>query len=254
MQVVFFVMGLLGIMLFAPGASVLSRLQWLDSGICAQLASHSFYPGGGRLPLCGRNTGIYSGFLITLVTLHLRGRGRAQRLPHWTLIAVLVTAIAAMAVDGFNSLLTDLGQQHLYQPGNLLRLATGLGAGFALALLVTPMLNRLLWCGYDEQRSIASFASLVGYLPALVICFVVVSSQAAWTLYPIAFLSTTGMVTALSSLNSIVIVALSKRDETFVTYRELLPFFALALLCAVIELLFLAQGRVALQHLLGIPL
>ena len=254
MRVVFVVSGLLALLLFLPGASVLSHLQWLDSGICAQIAAHSFYPGGSRLPLCARNTGIYLGFLTTLITLYGTGRGRAQRLPYRVLVIILVAGVAAMAVDGFNSLLVDLGQPHLYRPNNLLRLATGLVTGLALALLFMPMLNRLIWCGYNEQRSIASWKSLALYIPALVACFFVVAFQAAWTLYPVALLSTAGVLTALSSLNLIVIVAVSKRDETFVSYRELLPFFALALLFAVMELLILAQGRFALLQLFGIPM
>ena len=251
-HMVFISGGILALLLFFPGASVLSRLQWLDSGICAQILSHSFYPGGNRLPLCARNTGIYLGFFVTLVTLYSTGRGRAQYIPRWSIVAVLVGGIAAMAIDGFNSLLFDLHQPHLYQPDNLLRLATGLVTGLALALLFLPMLNRLFWRGYNELRSVSSWKTLALFVPALIISFLVVSSQAAWTLYPVALLSTSGVLTMLSGLNMIVMVAVSKRDETFETYRELLPFFALALLCAVGELLLLAQGRLALVHLLGV--
>ncbi len=252
MNVVYMTGGILALLLFFPGASVLSRLQWLDSGICAQLLSHSFYPGGYRLPLCARNTGIYLGFFVTLVMLYSTGKGRAQYIPRWSIVAVLVGGIAAMAIDGFNSLLLDLHQPHLYQPDNLLRLATGLVTGLALALLFLPMLNRLFWRGYNELRSVASWKALALFLPVPVISFLSISSQAAWTLYPVALLSTSGMLTMLSGLNMIVLVAVSKRDETFESYGELLPFFALALLCAVGELLLLAQGRVALVHLLGV--
>ncbi len=74
-------LGLLAALVLLPGVSLLERLRWLDSGICAQLPGHSFYPGGQRLPLCARNTGIYLGFMVTLVTLYATGRGRVQRLP-----------------------------------------------------------------------------------------------------------------------------------------------------------------------------
>lgn len=90
------------------------------------------------------------------------------------------------------------------------------------------------------------------FLPALVGSFLIVSSQAAWTLYPVALLSTSGVLTVLSGLTMIVLVAVSKRDETFESYKELFPFFALALLCAIGEMLLLAQGRLALVHLLGV--
>jgi uncharacterized membrane protein len=252
MPLVFVVASVLALLLFLPGPSVLARLQWLDSGICAQILSHSFYPGGMRLPLCARNTGIYLGFFVTLVTLYATGRGRAQQLPHWSIIALLACGVAALAVDGFNSLLLDLGHAHLYQPDNLLRLITGLATGLALALLFPPLLNRLFWCGYNGQRIIPSWRMFLLLLPALLACFFLVSSQAAWTLYPLAYMSTAGVLTMLSSLNMIGIVAASKRDETFVSYRELLPLFAIALLLAVGEMLLLAQGRVLVLHVLGV--
>src|SRR5437868_11286439 len=108
-------------LVFLPGASLQDRLHWLDSGICAQLPTHSFYPGGEQLPLCARNTGIYLGFMVTLITLHATGRGRAQLLPRWPIVVALACGVIAMVVDGFNSFLLDLGLPHLYQPQNLLR-------------------------------------------------------------------------------------------------------------------------------------
>ena len=242
----------LATLLFFPGASLLNRMSWLDSGICAQIASHSFYPGGERLPLCARNTGIYLGFLVTLTTLYGKGRGRAQQLPPWPLVILLVGGVTALAIDGLNSFLLDLGVQHLYQPNNFLRLATGLMTGLALALLILPMLNRLLWRGYSEERSVASWQELLHYLPGLVICFFVVVSQNALILYPIALLSTGGILTAVGSLNLIALVGVSKRDETFERYRELFPFLGVAFLLAIGEMLILAQLKLTLLHTIGL--
>ncbi len=246
--VLLFVLIVLTLVLFFPGASVLNRMSWLDSGICAQSGSHSFYPGGEQLPLCARNTGIYLGFLITLVTLYSKGRGRAQHLPRWPLLLLLLTGVAMLAVDGFNSFLLDMSLWHLYQPNNLLRLATGLITGLAMALLLSPMLNRMFWLGYNEQRSINSWRELTQYLPALIVCFFVVISQNALILYPIALLSTGGLLTVLGSLNLLALVGISKRDETFERYRELLPFVGIALLFAVGEMLLLAQLKLTLLH------
>src|SRR3989442_3292909 len=128
-------LGLLAVLVLVPGSSLLDRLRWLDSGICAQLPSHSFYPGGERLPLCARNTGIYLGFIVTLLTLYATGRGRAQRLPPWPIVAVLASGVGILIIDGFNSFLLDLGLPHLYHPHNVIRLATGLITGIALATL-----------------------------------------------------------------------------------------------------------------------
>ena len=67
---------------FLPGATLIERLHTLDGGICAQLPSHSFFFGGQVLPLCSRNTGIYSGFTATVLVLWASGRLRSAQRPH----------------------------------------------------------------------------------------------------------------------------------------------------------------------------
>ena len=125
--------GALAALVFLPGGTLLDRLRVLDGGICAQLPSHSFFPGGQQLPLCARNTGIYLGFASTLLVLVVAGRTRVMRLPAVGVAVVLVLAVAMLGVDGFNSFFRDLQLPHLYQPHNLLRLGTGLATGTAMA-------------------------------------------------------------------------------------------------------------------------
>jgi uncharacterized membrane protein len=243
---------LLAILVFLPGSSLLDRLRWLDSGICAQMPTHSFYPGGERLPLCARNTGIYLGFFVTLLTLYLTGRGRAQRIPPWSITVLLACGVAALVVDGFNSLLLDLTLPHLYPPHNLLRLATGLLTGLALAALALPILNQLFWREYNEQRTIPSWKALLLFVPVLILCFFAVAAQNSLIVYPLALLSTAGILTALSSVNLIFIIALSKRHETFERYRQLLPYFSLAFVLAIGEMLALAQAKLTILQALGL--
>ncbi len=246
-----FYLGLFAALMFYPGTSLLERLHWLDSGICAQLPGHSFYPGGQPLPLCARNTGIYLGFIVTLLMLYATGHGRAQRLPRWPIIVVLLVGALALVVDGFNSLFLDLGLRHLYQPHNLLRLATGLATGLALAALSLPALNYLFWREDNRQRSVPSWTTLILLIPGLVFSFFAVVSQSGLILYPVALLSTAGIVTLVSSVNLLLIVTIGKRDQTFTRYRELLPFFSLALLLALGEMLLLAQLKFSLLSMFG---
>jgi uncharacterized membrane protein YqaE (UPF0057 family) len=131
-------------------------------------------------------------------------------------------------------------------------LATGLVTGLALATLSLPVMNRLFWRGYNEQRSISSWLMLLAFTPALILCFFAVISQSALILYPVALLSTVGILTTLSCMNLIVIVAISRRDESFERYRDLLPFFSLALLFTIGEMLVLAQLKITLLGALGV--
>jgi uncharacterized membrane protein len=246
-----FYTGLTLLLILPPGGTVLDRLRWLDSGICAQMLTHSFYPGGERLPLCARNTGIYLGLMITLISIYARGKGRAQKLPPLSIIIICACGFLALVVDGLNSLALDLHMIHLYQPDNLLRLGTGLLTGAGLVLLALPILNQLFWRGYNEQSIVSSWREFAPLVVALLLCFLIVISQNTFILYPIALLSTAGVLTALSGVNLIFIIACGKRSETLQHSYQLLAFFSIALICAIAEMLLLAQLKFSLFQALG---
>jgi uncharacterized membrane protein len=241
-------LGVLYILVLQPGRTFIERLQWLDSGICAEIATHIFYAGSERLPLCARNTGIYMGFFASLLILKLLRKDRAQSLPPRMIMIFLLGGICLLTTDGSNSLLFDLGLPHLYQPQNSLRLATGLLTGLAIAGCTLPTINRLLWCEYTSQQSIASWREIGVFLAALALSFGAVVTQSGWLLYPIAILSTSGIVLVVSYFNLTLIITICKREQTFTRYRELAPFFSMALVYAIGEMLILAQLKQPLLY------
>jgi uncharacterized membrane protein len=247
-----YVAALLGL-IFLPGGTLLERLRALDGGICAQLPTHSFYPGGQQLPLCARNTGIYMGFSCTLLVLWASGRGRVMRLPSLPVALVLGAAVVVMAVDGFNSLFLDLHLPHLYQPHNLLRLATGLGTGTAMAAFLLPVVNGLVWREEDDRPSFGSFGQLAVMLPVLLLTFLAVASQAGWLLYPLALMSSAGLVVAVSFINLVFVLGLRNRVGEIATVRQLFPLYSLVVVVAVVELLALFALKSALLYGLGAP-
>jgi uncharacterized membrane protein len=135
--------GLLGAilagMLLWPGTPLNWKMYAAVHGVCAQV--HNVSLGGEQLPLCARNTGIYSGFLLTFIYLLLLGRERAAKLPPPAIVVALALLVVVMAVDGFNSLFVDLFLPHLYTPRNELRTLTGLGMGVSLAVAILLVLN-----------------------------------------------------------------------------------------------------------------
>lgn len=244
--------GSTALLLLLPGPSLLDRLRWFDSGICAHIPTHMLQVGNQLLPLCARTTGIYLGAITTLLTLFAMKRGRAQQLPRWQLSIVLICGVVALAIDGSNSFAGDLGLPHLYQPHNLLRLATGFLTGIALVTLTLPNINRLLWCEYNDQRSISTRRELLWLLTIGILCFLAIASQSPLMLYPLALLSTIGLLSVVSIVNLLLLVAIGKRDQTFESYRQLLPFFVGACLLALGELSVLAQLKFLILHALGI--
>ncbi len=244
----------LAALVFLPGATLLDRLRALDGGICAQLPTHSFYPAGQQLPLCARNTGIYLGVALGFLTLLASGRVRAARLPRLPVAVALVGLVGLMGMDGFNSLLLDLGAPHLYQPNNLLRLVTGLGAGVAMAAFITPVTNGLLWREEDMRPSFRSFGQVAITLPLLLLAFLAVGSQTAWLLYPIAILSSLGLLLALSLVNMVFVLCFSPLIGRFERWRQVFPYYSLALALAVVELILLFKLKESLLHSLALAL
>ncbi|HEX6121577.1 MAG TPA: DUF2085 domain-containing protein [Ktedonobacterales bacterium] len=237
---------------FWPGASLIDRLMVLDGGVCAQNPLHSFFPGGIQLPLCSRNTGIYLGVASTTLWLAATGRLRAARLPGRAVTLVLGLAALLMAVDGFNSLFRDLGLPHPYTPQNPLRLATGLGMGVAMAAFLLPVASAILWRVDDERPAFGTPRELLPLLPILSIAWIAVASQTPPLLYPIAILSSLGLLLAVTLLNVVFTLGLTNRVGRFSAWRGLFPYLTLMAALAVIELmaLFVLKEHVvqALTH------
>jgi uncharacterized membrane protein len=241
-------------LVFLPGATLIERLRALDGGICAQLPSHSFFPGGQQLPLCSRNTGIYTGFALGFLTLLGAGRIRVSRLPSRWVALGLLALVGVMGVDGFNSLFLDLGLPHLYQPQNPLRLVTGLGAGVAMVAFIVPVTNSLLWRQDDARSSFRSFGQLAMLLPPLLLAFLAISSQTAWLLYPVAILSSLGLLMALTLVNMVSLVSFTPLMGRFARWRQIFPVFTLCVALAVVELMALFQVKMAVLHALAAQL
>lgn len=139
-------------------------MHWLGFGLCHQLPERSFFAGGLQVPVCARDTGIYLGFLVSLAVLAVLTRGRRpSELPSWPLLALAGIFAAAMAFDGVMS------YTGLRATTNDIRLVTGLAAGYAMPLLVLPMLNGQLWHHPGRDRVLDGYAATLvwlGWLPA----------------------------------------------------------------------------------------
>ena len=224
-------------------APFIELLRYLDSSICAQLPTHTLSLGGVPLPLCARNTGIYTGAAAAVALLWRSGRGRAMLPPPRHIVGILLAAIGAMAFDGFNSVAFDLGLPHLYTPQNALRLATGLVAGTALALLVAPVFARAIWGDQDERPSIAHLRQLLPFATLASSAYALIWSGPAWALDPVALVSNLGLLALLGEINLIAWLALQRAAGKAPTASLRRGLVSSVALLGVAELLTLATMR-----------
>lgn len=231
--------------LAAPG-SLVEKLRALDYGVCAQLPGHMLMPAGVELPLCARNTGIYTGVLLGTALLVAQGRWRWAAFPPRRCLAVLLLLVAAMAVDGANSVLKDLGLPHPYEPSNALRLLTGMGVGLSLAALALPIVATGFWQRRVARPSIAGSGDLAAYLGAGFAVALVILTQWAPLLYPIAIVSTLGLLLAICTMNVVLLTMALRLERAYAGPAALVAPYSAALLLAWVELFALAMLKHAI--------
>ncbi|HIH02187.1 TPA: DUF2085 domain-containing protein [Thermoplasmata archaeon] len=96
---------------------------------CHQLAERSYFLNGNQMPFCARDLGLFVGLMI--------GFGIATFLSVQINPVLLLFGLAPMGIDGGVQLVTE------YESTNPLRLATGIVAGAALALLLAVFIIAL---------------------------------------------------------------------------------------------------------------
>ncbi len=214
---------------------LLGKADAVGYAVCHRIDLRSFHLGDRQLPLCSRCTGMYLGSTLAFVYLLARGRGLAGQFPPRRLLAVLGIFAAAFVIDGSNSYLSFFpGAPHLYAPGNTLRLLTGTGLGLGIGALVAPGFNQAVWTKVDPRRSLSSWADLGLLVLAALGIDLLVLTENPLVLYPLALVSSLGVVLLLTIVYAMLALLLSGRENRIAHPRQLvvpaLAGFILALL------------------------
>ncbi len=213
-------------------------------GLCHQLPERSFFAGGHQLPVCARDTGIYVGFAVALAVISLleKGRGRPSSAPPVWLSLIAVGFVGAMAYDGITSYLG------LRETTNDIRLATGILTGYAVALLVVPMLNGQL------ARSSSSLRVLEGWRGLAWLGTVPVSyAVTRWLMPPLGVLYAWAVVAAIIvtfvAVNLVFVGLIPRFERSVGAAADLLVPVVLTLLLTAIELALASGLRVLFEQL-----
>jgi uncharacterized membrane protein len=233
-------------MLAWPGAPLEWKMFAVVHGVCAQ--AHTVDMAGLRLPLCARNTGIYSGFLVSALYLLALGRARAAKLPPWPILITLLLFVAIMAVDGFNSMLVDMFMPHLYTPQNELRTLTGIGMGVAMAVLLFLILNLSLRAHPDtEQRVIGTWLELGGALLINLLVLAAMYGNVGLMFWPIAISAWLGITGVLYLINVLLTALFMGYEGKVVRVAQLARPATIALVFTLGELAALSTARFWLE-------
>lgn len=246
----FALMGLFGALLLGllawPGMPLDRKMYSVVHGVCAQI--HNVQVGGLDLPLCARNTGIYSSYLITTGYLLLLGRSRAAKLPHWSILIVLALFVVVMAIDGFNSMLVDMFMPHLYTPQNWLRTLTGIGMGISIATMMLLILNVSLRQNADtQQRVLGGWRELIGAVLVNALVWVAIYGNIGVMYWPLAIVAWLGITGVLYSVNVLLTALFMHYEGRVSRIGQLAKPASIAMIFTLIELGGLSAVRFWLE-------
>jgi uncharacterized membrane protein len=223
-----------------------AALHWLGYGLCHQLPDRSFFAGGHQLPVCARDTGIYLGFVVALIVMAAldRGRRRTGMPPAW-LLGVGFAVLVAMGWDGITS------YAGLRVTTNLIRLATGTGAGFAIALVIVPLLNTELWRDRSAKPVLGSPLEGLAWCAAAPLTF----AAAFWggPLLGVAYPLGVGLaiLVTFTAVNLVLVSLVPYFERTFGRLRDTWPALLCAFALALVEFAAADWLRLALLSLVG---
>jgi uncharacterized membrane protein len=244
---------IVALFLESPPHSVLGKADLVGFAVCHRIPERSFILDGRQLPLCARCTGTFLGAMLGLAVMLVLGRRRASNLPPVPVLGLLLVFMGLWAFDGLNSYLGLFpGAPQLYQPQNWLRLTTGLLEGLALMVFVFPILNFTLWRDPKREPVIRSLAEMLAILPLVGLLILVVQAQIDVLLYPLAIVSSLGVVILLTMIDTILAVVVLRREGSAQSWRQLVVPIAAGLALAILQILALGLLRAYLTVTFGL--
>lgn len=242
----------LAITLVVPGGFARTARKVLH-GLCAQTPDHSFLIGGNLLPFDARMTGIYLGALAGLGILAAKRRFLSQELPRWSVLMVLGAFMLSMALDGTNSLFTDLGIWHPWTTTNLTRLVTGYLAGITMAAAIAWLIAGTLWHLARNEPPVHSVGEVLVMTIPLPVTWLLIAYAPSALYVPIAMLLMFGAWVVLALLATAAILLATHWDNRILRLDQLHVPGAIGLLVGLAIALALAFGRSWLERTLGVP-
>lgn len=241
-----------GLVFFGLPGGYAATSHALLHGLCAQTPSHTISFGGAMLPFDARMTGIYGGFLITMISILLRSTLFAYGDPPKRIVAMLALFVVVMAADGFNSILTDLMLWHPYESGNGLRVVTGYGVGVSLAVALSWLLASSAWNLGSPRVAIGRFRDLAVPGVGLAGYGILLAASPGWLHLPVSLLLVLSAWLTVTMLVLVFVLLVLKLDSRIRQVRQLHVPVAVSALLAISVMIALAGARFWAERTFGI--
>jgi uncharacterized membrane protein len=225
-----------GLWLYYTPDGLLGKADAIGYAVCHRIDPRSFHLGARQLPLCSRDTGMFLGALIAFAYYALR-RPKASLYPTRGVLAAIGVLGLTWVVDGVNSFLSMLpSAMHLYTPHNTLRLITGSLVGVALVTMVYPVFSQYAWKDWKSERILRSPRELLVLLILVGVVDLAVLSGNPLLLYPLALLSSLGVLLLLTLAYTLITIPLLRRTQKAYTWRDLIVPLAAGLTLGLLQI------------------
>lgn len=215
---------------------LLGKADAIGYAVCHQITIRSFHLGERPLPLCARCSGMYIGAVIGIFYQLFRYPRRGGMLT-WKSGIPFILFFGAWGFDGLNSYLHLFpGAPGLYEPNNTLRLITGLGMGLSMAAILVPAFHQSIWKEYDERQVFETPRPYLELVVLVAIGGAMMLSGNPLFLYPLALISSGGVVLVLGMVYTLIWCMGLKKINFAENWRQLFIPLCAGLLTAIVQI------------------
>ena len=233
--------GLAAAWLFLTPDGLLGKADAVGYAVCHRISTRSFLIGSRPMPLCARCSGMFLGAVLGIVFQGVQGR--KGKMPPTSVVVLLGILALAWVFDGVNSFLMLVPSiSSLYQTQNLTRLVTGTGMGLAVSAFVLPAFIQTMFTRWEDTSGLANWKQVIGLLLLAVGLDILVLLEIPWIQYPLALLSSAGVLLLLTMIYSMALVMIFNKENQYRRINQLFTplvggFFVALLQIGVIDLL-----------------
>lgn len=240
-----------GLWLYYTPDGLLGKADAIGYAVCHRIDLRSFHLGARPLPLCARCTGMFLGALVAFAYYALR-RTKASLYPSRGVLAAVIGLGLTWVVDGANSFLSMLpSAMQLYTPNNTLRLITGSLIGIALVTFVYPVFSQYAWKDWKSERILRSPCELLVLLTLVGVVNLAVLSENPLLLYPLALLSSLGVLLLLTLAYTLITIPLLRRTQKASSWCDLIVPLAAGFMLGLLQIGLIALLRYTLTGTWG---